>query len=364
MRLQKRLASLAGLGLAFLFCAPANAEPWLAVQQGMKCGGCHVNATGGGMRNEYGNIYAQMTLAARQFAGDDAPWTGRLNDYVGAGGNLRANANFTDIPDQDSQLAFDLEETRLYLLFSPVPGRLDVYLDQRIAPGGSLNLEAYARYWSSDHDWYIKAGQMYLPFGLRLEDDSAFIRQTPGINFNTPDTGVEFGWEAAQWSTQIAVSNGTAGGPELDTGKQLSLRSVHVQPGWRAGASVNVNDTDAGERNMQNVFAGLRTGSIAWLAEIDFIQDGTVGGGELTQQVGLVEANWLFRKGHNLKVTAEFLDPNTDIDDDEQNRYSVAWEYFPMPYMQMRLGTRTYDGITGEPLQNHTLVFLQVHGYF
>ncbi|HEX7030770.1 MAG TPA: hypothetical protein VF254_09245 [Gammaproteobacteria bacterium] len=359
-----KLASLAGLGLALLLALPAHAEPWIAVQSGMKCASCHVNPTGGGMRNDYGNLYAQMTLSARQFATDGKPWTGDLNEYVAAGGNLRANANFADIPNQDSQLAFELEETRLYLDFSPLPGRVDIYLDQRVAPGGSRNLEAYARYWSAGHDWYVKAGQMYLPFGLRLEDDSAFIRQTPGINFNTPDTGVEFGWEAARWSTQIAVSNGTAGGPELDTGKQFSLRSVHVRPGWRAGASINVNDTEAGERNMQGVFAGLRTGSIAWLAEIDFIQDGTFAAGELTQQAGLLEANWLFRKGHNLKVTAEFLDPNTDLDDDELNRLSVAWEYFPIPYMQLRLGTRMYDGVPEEDLQNHTLVFLQVHGYF
>ena len=28
-------------------------------------------------------------------------------------------------------------------------------------------------YWSQDHDWYVKAGQMYLPFGFRLQDQSA-----------------------------------------------------------------------------------------------------------------------------------------------------------------------------------------------
>src|SRR5690606_7782566 len=145
---------------------------WLAVQQGVKCGTCHVNATGGGMRNEYGNIYAQTMLAARQFATEGTPWTGRVNEYVGAGGNLRADATFIDIPDQDSQFAMDLMETRLYLDFSPLPGKVDIYLDQRVAPGGSTNLEAYARYASPDHRWYVKAGKMYLPFGLRLQDDS------------------------------------------------------------------------------------------------------------------------------------------------------------------------------------------------
>lgn len=358
------ITSLTGLWLVML-ALPAHAEPWLAMQQGMKCASCHVNATGGGMRNEYGNLYAQMTLAATHLNAGDEQWTGRLSRYVAAGGNLRSNATYTDVPNADSAMAFDLEETRFYLDFSPIPGRVDVYLDQRVAPGGSQNLEAYARYWSEDHDWYLKAGQMFLPYGLRLEDDSAFIRAVPGINFTTPDRGVEFGWESARWSAQVAVSNGTAGGAETDTGKQVSLRAVHVRSNWRAGASVNVNDTDAGDRSMQNVFAGLRTGPVVWLAEIDRISDESFAGGELVQDVGLLEADWLVTQGHNLKVTAEFFDANADLDTDEdQTRYSVVWEYFPFQFVQLRLGTRLYDGDPAVDFQNREIVFLQMHGYF
>jgi len=352
------------LGLPGAF-RPAHAEPWIAVQSGMKCAACHVNASGGGMRNEYGNSYAQMQLAATQLAAADAErWNGRVNEFVAFGGNLRAGARQIDVPDQDTQQLFELDEGRLYLQFSPVPGRIDVYIDQRVAPGGSMNLEAYGRYWFTDRDWYLKAGRMYLPYGLRLEDDTAFIRTVPGINFTTPDTGIEIGWESARWTAQLAVSNGTAGGPELDTGKQASLRAEHVRGGWRAGASINVNDTDAGTRSMQNVFAGVRTGPIAWLGEVDFIRDDSFAGDALTQQVALLEANWNFRQGHNLKITAEYLEPDTDIDDDEQNRYSVFWEVFPFEFTQVRLGTRWYDGDPEVDTQNRTLVVLQLHGYF
>jgi hypothetical protein len=48
---------------------------------------------------------------------------------------------------------------------------------------------------------------MYLPFGLRLQDQSAFVLAATGINMTTPDEGVEFGWEHGPWDAQLAVSN-------------------------------------------------------------------------------------------------------------------------------------------------------------
>lgn len=355
--------ALIGLGLA-TWLSPAAAEPWIAVKEGMKCGVCHVNASGGGMRTPYGNIYAQMQLAATRLAEADAkPWTGQLTERVAVGGNLRASATRIDVPDAASQNLFDVDEARLYFLFSPLPGRLDVYLDQRVAPGASTNQEAWVRYWLDGRNWYLKAGKMYLPWGWRLEDDTAFVRTVPGISFATPDTGVEIGWETANWTSQLAVSNGTAGGPELDDGKQASLRVARLFGGWRLGASANLNDTALGERSMQNVFAGWRTGPVGWLAEVDFIRDES-STGVVRQRVALLEANWWMRQGHNLKFTFERLDPDTALDEDEQDRISVVWEYFPIEFLELRVGARMYDGDPAVDVQNRSVYLVQLHGFF
>ncbi len=125
--------------------------------------------------------------------------------------------------------AFDLEQLRVYLEVRAIPDRLSVYVDERLAPGVSNNAEAYGRFWFDNQRFFVQAGQMYLPYGLRLQDDTAYIRQAPGINFATPDRGVEVGIETAQWSAQFAVSNGTAGGPAASNGKQYSLRAEHVR---------------------------------------------------------------------------------------------------------------------------------------
>lgn len=355
------------LALLLGWCATAEAEPYLAVREGLKCAACHVNPSGGGMRNTYGNVYAQTRLPAQTVdLGTTEPWTGTLNRWFAVGGDWRGAASYTDIPDEqaenDAQNSFDTQELRAYLAATLLPNRLLLYADQRFAPG-STNLEAYARLSTQDGRYYLKAGQMFLPYGLRLEDDSAYIRQVSGINFNTPDNGVELGYEGGAWTAQMMVSNGTAGGPEQDQGKQLSLHAAYVRPVWRLGASFNLNDADAGTRRMQNVYAGLRTGPLAWLAEADYIVDESFPD-RRGLWAGLLEANWGLRQGHNLKLSGEYFDPDDDVDEDQQTRYSLLWELTPIQFLQSRLGLRVYDGIPQNDLQNRRLLFWELHAFF
>jgi Phosphate-selective porin O and P len=347
------------------FSVAVRAEPYFAVREGLKCMSCHVNASGGGMRTAFGNAWAQTKLAAHRIEvpGVDL-WMGEMDRYISVGTNLRTGYTHVDVPKAQAQSQFDTEEVRAYLGASVIPGRLLVYVDERVAPGTSTNLEAYARYTTADQRWSVQAGQMYLPYGLRIEDDTAFIRQATGIGFATPDKGVQFGLETATWSAQLAVTNGTATGPETDQGKQVSLRAEHVSSAWRFGAGFNYNDADAGKRQMQGVFAGLRTGPIAWLAEADSIIDDSFADGQRRERVGLLEGNWNFRAGHNLKLTAEYFEPDTNVDEDEQNRLSVVWEYAPIQFVQLRTGVRLYDGIPQNDLQNRKLYFVSVNAFF
>jgi hypothetical protein len=325
---------------------------------------CHVNPSGGGMRNAYGNVWAQTQLPAHRI---DIPgaelWTGSVTSMISLGSNLRTGYTYTDQRNTDPQSEFDVEELRVYGAVNLIANRLMLYADERVAPGGSLNLEAYARLTSEDQRWYVKAGQMYLPYGWRLEDDSAFIRTVTGINFATPDKGVEVGLEMGPWTAQLALTNGTAGGSENDQGKQVSLRVEHVQSVWRIGASANYNDADAGNRRMQGLFAGLRTGPIAWLAEGDYIVDESFPE-KRRQWVGLLEGDWKFAPGQNLKITGEFFDPDKDVNEDEQTRYSLVWEYVPFQFLQLRAGARIYDGIPQSDVQNRKRYFVSVNGFF
>ena len=364
--------------LAAVLLAPAAslAEPYLAVRTGFKCGVCHVNPTGGGKRTEFGSIYSQTALAAERLdpatgkavpagaASDAAVWTGKLNDHFAIGSDLRANLSGTRVPNSPSTVAFDPTRAQLYLEVKPIVDRLTIYLDERVAPGSATNRETYAMLWTADRTAYVKAGRMFVPFGLRIEDDAAFIRQVTGTNFSSSDDGVEGGLELGAWSVNVSVTNGAGGGSETNRGKMISSLATFVQPDWRVGASYSANYNGTADRRMQSVFAGLRTGIVAWLASGIYITDDGTPTGRLRQWATLLEGNVEVAKGHNLKLTYEYYDPNKDLKEDQRERYSVVWEYMPIQFTQFRLGARKNNGIPQNNAQNATEVFLQWHAFF
>jgi hypothetical protein len=97
------------------------------------------------------------------------------------------------------------------------------------------------------------------------------------------------------------------------------------------------------------------------LAELDYIIDDGTPTGRRKLWASLLEANVQLKKGHNLKLTFEYFDPDDSVSEDEQNRWSVVWEYFPIQFVQTRLGYRIYDGIPQNPAQNREQLFLELH---
>jgi len=342
----------------------ARAEPYLAVQQGLKCGQCHVNPTGGGLRTTFGDIFSQTVLPAQHLDSPLDNWTGQLGQYLRAGGDLRFDAALTQAPHTRSVDQFALQQTRLYAEADLIPNRLLAYVDEQVAPGGALNREAYLVYWSATHDWYFKAGQMYLPFGLRLQDQTAFILTATGINMTTPDHGVEFGWEHGHWDAQFALTNGTAGGAVNSNGKQSSAQVGYVESVWRAGLAANYNAQSIGAKSAYGIFGGLRTGPISWLGQAEITDDQSIAGKQGKQLATLLEANWLIARGNNLKITNEFSNPNRAVPNGEQTRWSLVYELTPIQFVQIRAGFRRNDGIPQDNAEHGRLYFVELHGYF
>jgi hypothetical protein len=69
------------------------------------------------------------------------------------------------------------------------------------------------------------------------------------------------------------------------------------------------------------------------------------------------------RRGVNLKLTGELLDPDRSHSANLQTRFSVVGEYTPMQYLQLRLGAR-WRNDNSSVYQAINEAFLEVHAYF
>lgn len=345
-----------------LLTKTVDAEPYLAIKTKMKCGVCHVNPLGGGMRTSFGNIYGHTQLPAK-VSDFTAAEIGKINEFIGLGGNLRYNAERNEDDAGNDTSTFRIDSAQLYIAVTPKDTGITFYLDQQIAPGAAVNREAYVQYnFSGQH--YIKAGKMYSPFGLRLEDDSAFVRQVTGFNFDSSDNGVELGLDYDDILINLFVTNGTSSVANNDDKFLYGIKAEKLFSNFRLGATGIVNTADLNEQQMFNIYGGVNWGEITLLGEVDWIKTEQLNADDENQLVGLIELNYQWQQGLNFKVTAEYFDPNTDFDENHETRYSFIAEYAPISNLQLRLGIRSAEGIPQQPERSSERFFLQTHLYF
>lgn len=358
--------------LIFLACGTqiSYGEPYLAFKTNNKCSACHVNPIGGGARNSYGAYYGSQVLP-ETLGNIENVDGGNISSAFRLGGDLRVNydqRNSNGGGDNSSNegKSFNTQSGQLYFALQPKGSKFLLYIDQQVAPGSTLNREAFVlAKLKGNH--YLKAGNIMLPYGLRLEDDSAFIRQASQINFDNSDNGVELGLEYSRATFNFAVTNGSNSSSNDDENFQYAFRGEYLGNHWRVGGSAIVNDAELGQRTLANVFGGFNWGGFVFLAEVDRIEDDSVTSVTGESEVKLAsffEVNKEVARGYNLKFTTEYLDPDDSIDENESTRHSAVLEYTPYPYMQIRGGLRRGDDIPQRDSGNFTDVFVQLHMYY
>lgn len=341
------------------------AEPYLAVKEGLACSSCHTNRSGGGMRSSFGQTYGTMLLPRNTSKAANELTNQLMAKVLSIGGDLRSDVSYTDDPNADDSLAFDLERLQFYLHAKLIPNVLELYVDQHLAPNSSNTREAFALLKYSKSGSYLKTGRFYPAYGWRILDDEAFIRRDTGMNFNLPDEGLEVGWEKHGWVVQSSITNGGPAGREADRGKQVNLLTQRIYPYWRLGFNFSYDDAESGSRTLQGILGSIKTGNIVWLGEINFLENRQIEP-EGETWLGLLQVNWLVDKGYNLRAQYEFTD--ADIGDNPtienfRQRYSLVGEYTPFPYIQLRTGLRFEDNDDPQ-IEDITKGFAELHLYF
>lgn len=349
----------------FVILPSTKAEPYLSVASKLPCQSCHVNPTGGGMRNDYGRIFGINQLPES----DKEPINlelAKLSPAIQIGANFRYNFNLQkNALDDIDQKSFEVDSGQIYLLFSNQNQDLSLYLDQQVAPGAAINREAYVlKKFESGN--YLKVGKFMPALGLKLEDDSAFTRQVTGFNFDNSDNGVEYDIITGNAMYSLFITNGTQGVSNDDDKFQLGARGEFFLDSWRLGGALVNNSSNDFDQSIISIFAGYTFKSLTFLAEVvDIEKQSNI---ELQDdkkiRVALLEANWKVASGHNLKLTEEFHDPDANREEDHRVRHSLIYEYTPWAYFQIRTGLRFKESPPQNQVEETDKFFIQTHFYF
>lgn len=375
--------------------SPAAAEPYMAVREGYKCSDCHVNMTGGGMRTSfvsahareilhYPDWFAQLTKPAEVFSGE-------INQYVSLGADLRTSLTFimqdkgtsgqvknnTAFRGRLDEVDLSVDEAVGYLAVNLIPDLLTFYLDQRFAP--SVDTREVWGMMYLPHDIFLKAGKMFLPYGLQLQDDNAFIRggrngsATSGFSFFVSQPAFEIGWEPGPVEFVTAVSQGAVD----DTDVQLSgtLDAMFTELPVVRNAFVGISGSYAGggpDTSLVGLFCGSNLGRFTYLGEVDFRHDNVSNPTTMNREgvgsfMAYVEGNYLAFDWLNIKAAFDYADWDGVLPrqgHDAENRVSFGVEPFLARFIQVRAFYRVSNGIRTNFSHNQDLWSAEIHVFF
>ena len=378
MRHQQLIALAVWAVASVLAPAVVWAEPYLMMRTGAKCSACHTNQTGGGKRTAFAHIHGKDILHDLDLLPVPPglkPFNGELNSYVSIGGDLRVR-NTTVFADQPnaagrvpSNRAFrrgvssneiDLNEALLYLQVDLLPDLVTFYLDEDVTNGATTR-EAFGLVrgflpW----DTYLKAGRLFPTFGLRVQDDQAYVRTNTGFTFKNPDDGIEFGTQPGPFFLATSITNAQSGDKDVLASFNAYgvFEDIPVVRSITAGGSfARINH----KRSVGALYGGSNLWQFTYLGELDFIDDRTSTDARRDQYASYAELDWLLLDWLNLRGTFEFLKVAGDRN---QTRYTIGAEPFINRVIQPRIQYRINNAPGSEPDLNTTELIVELHLWF
>jgi hypothetical protein len=348
VRAQQLIRAVVVLGIVTA-ARQARAEPYLMVREGAKCSDCHTNQTGGGKRTPFAHIHAHDILhdldllpippAVKAFNGE-------INQYLSIGSDLRVRNTtvFADTPNsagrvptnrafRDNVQSNDISVNQfvLYGQADLFPDILTLYADEDFT-SGATNREAFGMLhgilpWGT----YIKAGRMFPAYGLRIQDDAAFIRSNVGFTFQNPDAGIEFGTQPGPFFVATSITNGAGGDKDVQAtiNAYTLLQDVPVVRNVLFGGSFA---RQSNKRDVGGVYFGSNWWKFTYLGEFDWIDDRSPSSATFNDDfASYAELNLLLFDWLNVFGTFEFLGVSGDRN---QTRYTIGANPFINRFIQ------------------------------
>ncbi|RPJ44961.1 MAG: hypothetical protein EHM19_05980 [Candidatus Latescibacterota bacterium] len=325
-------ALLFAAAFALSLAAPAAANPRYSSRYGQKCLLCHEDPGGGGMRSPYASEFlVPNEISMRGYDERSAALLDHaLSRSVSVGADMRTLASYADkgtAPENFFQMQGDV-----YLRFQ-LDARFSAYFER----GVSGSYELWASGFVLPASGYFKIGRFTPPYGWRLEDHTAFVRESLGY-FTPPahtDVGIEIGFLPGASSLAFAAMNGAPGA--LRDSDDSRTYFVRAERRIRIGsARIAVGGSfleDDGNRVCDRAggpFASATLGRLTWVGECDWRRDAS---GEATAFASSHELAARIVRGLDLVATFDFVDPDQGARTGARRRAGIGVDALPFPFL-------------------------------
>lgn len=369
-----------GLILMVLFILPAvilipqrgKALYFFAAKEGTRCGTCHLNPTGGMIRTQVGLDYAQNDHSFQE-NGEES--TNKLSFVLGenlqAGSDMRFLYNYkdsTEIPGYQSRSSFFTMQGALYLSANLGKNLALFYNNDFGFAGLGQNRELWGLVRSLPFHSYIKIGRFKVPYGIRLDDHTSFIKDSLGFGTHSQDNGIEIGFTPATLFAHFSLTNGEDHYTPFDrnTYKAASTSGGIITRYFSLGGSYYFNRIAPAfqDRKRAGVFGSFSYSKLILLGEVDYGWNDSLAASTFPSReilAGYAEAMLQLYPKLWLRGKFDYYDPQRGVKDDDIQRVTIGGSTYLYKFLDFGLQYRI--NLEQAKEKNNELIS-QVHVFF
>ena len=383
MRPSIQVSLFAALGVCAW--ATATALPRFASRTGMKCQSCHVNPSGGEMRQTMGVQYGREQLPVPEWSKDyqTEDFSNLLTNLLGVGADFRT-LYFVQHRDTTTNNAFFEMQGDVYLDFH-VAKKVSMFIRKGLYSGlGYSDFEIYGLLALLPASGHIKIGRFIPNFGIKMDDHTVFTRTYTGFSqeVTRPElTGLEVGVAPGPFTIVGGFYNAqddfgaATGSKKAFLARAEGMFKLTESMNLGLGGNIFAKQTGllatkslAGDFisvPYDNLTLGGGFGSFSYkdltiFGEVDLIKT-KLAGVTTTGVVSYVEADYPVIEGLDLKVAYDFYDPDKDLKTGSIGRYSLGFECFPLPGVEVR---PVYRFVRNQPTDLHNDEFHLIFHFY
>ena len=358
--------------------------PRFSLEESSSCLSCHINPTGGAMRNDYGsNVYTLDELTIRKWIPkSDEDWDGYITDNVQIGGEFRIQSY-----ESESGSATFPMQAELYANID-INKDVNIYFELPMGQNGLAdNYDIFLLFNELPSNMWLKIGKTSPNYGLMIDDHTSFIKSGNGSKLNLIDDNVYFDSGLRDLfnplnSKPILIETGFSFGKglylTLDVSQNLmgnykdefvnvvsSFTYMKDFKNWSLmlGSSLMKEK----EMNLMGIFGGVSISKLTMTFELDRAYDLFDLDNYESSLAAYTQIVYKPIQGFHLVAKYDFFDYNETIQNGAINRYSYGFEFFPLNMLEIKFQIRDYNTnylVNNVKFDYSQEYLLQLHAWF